>query len=815
VTITAGTRLGRYDIRAKIGEGGMGEVYLAVDTKLDRKVAIKILPAEVAADRGRMNRFVQEAKAASALNHPNVLTIYEVDDTESGHFIVTELIEGETLRARLRRAPMKVEEVLKVATQIASALVATHTRGIIHRDIKPDNVMLKRDGLAKVLDFGLAKLSEPKIPASDPEAPTHALLKTEPGTVMGTSAYMSPEQARGAEVDARTDLWSLGVVLYEMIAGCHPFQGETPTEVIAQVLERQPPPLAQYVPNVRSELQRIVNKALVKDPEHRYQTARDLLLDLKALKEELELEARLERSAPRARQPTDSRRPALLMLAGFAVVVALGAAVVIYFLYLRRAAVTPKAEIQSLAVLPLDNLSGDSSQDYFADGMTETLIANLGKIESLRVISRTSVMQYKGARRPLPEIARELHVDAVIEGSVERAGGRVRITAQLIEAATDRHLWAESYDGDLRDVLALQSQVAAAIAQAIKGKLAPQSAPLAANRQVDPQAYEAYLKGLVLSNHPNKPDNDVAIDALERAVKIDPNFAQGYAALARAYTVKFSYLAPGDQQIEAKALAAVEKALALDPDSAEAHLARGFLFWTPSYHYPHERVVQEYRRALTLNPNLDEAHHQLGLVYIHVGLFDRAMQEIQTAVGINPSNELAQFRVGVDLLYEGKYEEALAIFRKYPEIEASPLSGYQIAWALFSEGKKDEARSTIAAELKRDPEDQGGNFHSVAAMLAAADGDQKRAEDMIRGSQEKGRGFIHFHHSAYNIASAYALMKKPAEALKWLQLAADDGLPCYPLFERDPNLDNLRQVPQFIEFMAKQKAQWEYYKAGL
>jgi len=814
MNVTAGTRLGRYEIRSKIGEGGMGEVYQALDSKLDRKVALKILPAKVAADRGRMNRFVQEARAASALNHPNILTVFEIDETDSGHFIVTELIEGETLRARMRRGPMKVEEILDVATQIASALVATHAAGIIHRDIKPENVMLKSDGLVKILDFGLAKLAEPQPIFSDPEAPTHALLKTEPGVIMGTSAYMSPEQARGLEVDARTDLWSLGVMLYEMIGSRPPFKGQTPAEVIAQVLERQPAPLAQYVPNVRSELQRIVNKALVKDREHRYQTAKDMLLDLKALKEELKLEAKLESSAIPPPNVATRRPPALPMVAVGVLIAVIGVALLYFFFY--RRAVAPTSEIKSLAVLPLDNLSGDPSQDYFADGMTETLIANLGKIESLRVISRTSVMQYKGARRPLPEIARELHVDAVIEGSVERAGGRVRITAQLIEAATDRHLWAESYDGDMRDVLSLQSQVASAIAQAIKGKLAPQAKdPLSANRQIDPQAYEPYLKGLVLSNHPIKPDNDMAIDLLERTVKIDPNFAPGYAALARAYTVKFSYLAPSDRQIEDQALAAVEKALSLAPDLPEAHLARGFLFWTPSYHYPHEQVIREYQRALALNPNLDEAHHQLGLVYIHVGLFERAMQEIQKAIAINPSNELAQFRVGVVLLYEGKYEDALAIFRKYPAIEASPLSGYQISWALFSEGKREEARATIEAELKKDSDDQGGNFHSVAAMLAAADGDQKLAEEMLRIAQEKGRGFIHFHHSAYNIACAYALMKKPEDALKWLQLAADDGLPCYPLFERDPNLDNLRQDPQFVAFMAKEKAQWEYYKAGL
>jgi TolB-like protein/DNA-binding winged helix-turn-helix (wHTH) protein/tetratricopeptide (TPR) repeat protein len=471
------------------------------------------------------------------------------------------------------------------------------------------------------------------------------------------------------------------------------------------------------------------------------------------------------------------------------------------------------ARIQSLAVLPLENLSGDASQDYFAEGMTESLITDLARIGALRVISRPSVMQYQGVRKSLPEIGRELNVDAVLVGSVVRSGERVRINVQLIHAATDRSLWAESYDRDLRDVLALQKEVTQDIVGEIRIKLTPQEqVQFGSVRPVNPEAYDAYFRGKFYLNRQTKEDNAAAINALEHAVTVDPTFAAAHAELAQAYVWKLFLFAPKEQQWAEKAFVATEKALALDQNLAVAHLARGRILWTPANHFPHEKAIQEYRRALALNPSLDEARNQLALVYCHVGALDEALQESQKAVTINPTNNLAQFRIGQTLNLQGKYEQALAVLRTIPPEANRELVGHQTVWALINLGRKAEAQAAVEQFLKEYPQDNGGLFTGLQAMLAAAAGDEHRALENIREATEKGKGFGHFHHTAYYIACAYALMKKPEQAIKWLEFTADEGLPCYPLFERDPNLDNLRQDSRFVSFLAQQKQQWESFR---
>ena len=472
--------------------------------------------------------------------------------------------------------------------------------------------------------------------------------------------------------------------------------------------------------------------------------------------------------------------------------------------------------IQSLAVLPLENLSGNGSQDYFADGMTESLITELAKIGALRVMSRPSVMQYKGARKPLPEIARELNVDALLTGSVVRSGERVRISVHLVHAATDRTLWADSYERDLRDVLALQREVTRDIVGEIRIKLTPQEQlQFGSVLPVNPEAYDHYLRGRFYLNRQTNDDNEAAITSLERAVSTDRTFAAAYAELAQAYSWKLFLFTPGEKQWAEKAFVAAEKAIALDPDLAVAHLARGRILWTPANRFPHEKAIQEYRRAVELNPSLDEARNQLALVYCHIGAFDEALQESQKAVATNPINNLAQFRTGQTLNLQGKYEQALTVLRAIPK-EANPeLVGHQIVWALINLGRKEEASAAVEQFLREYPKDNGGLFTGLQAVLAASAGQERRAQDEIRLAIERGKGFGHFHHTAYFIACAYAFMKKPEPAIKWLEAAAEDGFPCYPLFERDPNLDNLRQDTRFVSFLAKQRQQWEYYKTIL
>jgi TolB-like protein/DNA-binding winged helix-turn-helix (wHTH) protein/Tfp pilus assembly protein PilF len=499
---------------------------------------------------------------------------------------------------------------------------------------------------------------------------------------------------------------------------------------------------------------------------------------------------------------------------GGLVTVALG--IGLFVLFQTRRADVNRPEIKSLAVLPLQNLSGDPMQEYFADGMTEALIAGLAKVRVLRVTPRTWVSQYKETRKALPDIARELNVNAVVEGSVQRFGRQVKITTRLIRMPSNRQLWTETYQRDLGDVLALQNEIVQAVLHEVEIKLTPlEQGRLAKAHPVKPQAYDDYLRGRFYANRQNKADNETAIVMLERSVAADPSFASAHAELAQVYVWRFFLFTPGEKHWEERAFVAVEKALSLDPDLAEAYLARGRLLWTPANHFPHEKAIQEYHRALTLNPNLDEAQNQLALVYNHIGAFDQALQELQKAVAINPSNALAQFRIGQTFLFQGKYEQALTALRQMGRAVHPALVGHHTAMALLRLGKRDEAVALVVELLRGYPKDEGGVFSSVQALLSASAGEKIKAELEIRKSIEKGRGFGHFHHTGYNIACAYALMKEVEPAIQWLRTTADGGFPCYPLFQKDPYLDHVRQDPRFMALMATLKEQWEHYRTIL
>ena len=470
--------------------------------------------------------------------------------------------------------------------------------------------------------------------------------------------------------------------------------------------------------------------------------------------------------------------------------------------------------VQSLAVLPLANISDDAAQDYFADGMTDALITSISKIQALRVISRPVVMNYKRAGKSPTEIGRELKVDAVITGSIVRNGDQVRLSLQLIHVPTGRNLLTEDYDRELRYALALQADVRRDVGDKLGLKIPPQPQQTILP-SVNTQAYEQYLRGQFYLYRQTRENNEAAIAALEKAVAADPNFAAAHAELAQAYVWKLFLFAPDEKQLEEKAFIEVEKALALDPDSAVAYLARGRLLWTPANHFPHDRAIKEYRHALALNPALDEAHNQLAVIYAHIGAFPEALQESQLALSANPKNDLAQLRIAQTFNYQGKYEDALTVLRAIPENANPSLVGHQTAWALFNLGKKEQAAAKLKQLLKDYPEDTGGVFSSIQAALAASDGQDRVAENLIKSAIEKGKGFGHFHHTAHYIACAYALMNKPSQAVKWLEAAADDGFPCYPLFEVDTNLNNIRQDAGFVAFLSRSKQKWEYYKSVL
>jgi len=514
--------------------------------------------------------------------------------------------------------------------------------------------------------------------------------------------------------------------------------------------------------------------------------------------------------------PPESRKRRVVALGlGAVLLVAAIVSLTLNFGGLRNRLLGPATSprISSLAVLPLQNLTGDASQEYFADGMSDELITTLGKIASLRVISRTSVMQYKKSNKSLPQIARELNVDGVIEGSVARAGTRVRITAQLIHASDDRRLWGESYERDLRDVLRLQSEVAEDIASEIRAVVTPfEQSRLASQRPVNPEAYALYLQGRALWGRDTEPDNRAAIAALEGAVAIDPNFASAYAALGRAYVDRLFGWESNDQ-LGKKAEAAVERALSLDPNLAEAHISRAALLFTTAHGWQYEEAIQECRRALALNPNLAEGHLMLGVVFQHVGLLDESLQEFRAAAVISPALADAGLYTGFTLIYSGRFQDSLPFIRGF---WVSPFSRSILAYSLWQSGRKEEARDVIRELVKADPQEKFVYLAGFDAFLLAESGDGREAErriPRILKQAESMKRYGHFHHVANIVADIYAQLNKPEEAVAWLETTAATGFPCYPFFEHDPALDPIRQDPRFVAFMQRLKPQWEHLKS--
>src|SRR5437773_8085982 len=629
-----GKVIGHYRIESLIGVGGMGEVYLARDERVGRKAALKLLPGNLTTDETQLSRFKNEARSASALNHPNILTVYEIGAEGTRQFIATEFIEGITLRASIARGRMDPHPALEIAVQVASALAAAHEAGVVHRDIKPENIMLRPDGYVKVLDFGIAKLTEQRLASDSDMRKTTAALQTRPGLVLGTARYMSPEQARGQKVDARTDIWSLGVVLYEMVEGSPPFHGETPSDCIASILTTEPPPLSGVLPDVPLKLESILEKALRKNSDERYQTIKEMLADLRILKGELEAESSLPRAKSRAQSIVSKikrhKRGVLLTLAAALLV----AAVVAYAFFFVAPAPLPNEK--SIAVLPFENLSEEKSNAYFADGIQDEILTRLSKIADLKVISRTSTQRYKNTSQKPSEIANQLGVANLLEGSVQKTNDQVRVNVQLITAANDTHLWAETYDRKLTDIFVVESDIATTIAKTLQARLTgAEKTAIAKRPTANPEAYELYLKGRFFWNKRTAADLRKAIDYFNQALDKDPNYALAYAGLTDAYLVLSQYGAASPADSFPQAIAAAKKAIELDDTLAEAHtsLACSLAY----YDFDLEQSLKEFQRAIELNPNYATAHHWLSNgVLSALGQFERAIAEGKRAVELDP-----------------------------------------------------------------------------------------------------------------------------------------------------------------------------------
>ena len=796
-----GQIISHYRILHKLGAGGMGVVYEAEDLNLGRHVALKFLAQGLAKNSDALERFKQEARAASSLNHPNICTIHEIGEVEGDYFLAMELLDGKSLDKHIVQSRFELQEFLDLAIQVADALDAAHSKGIIHRDIKPANIFVISRNQIKILDFGLAKFAaERKLMAEDPgvaATPTATYL-TSPGTVVGTVAYMSPEQARGKELDARTDLFSFGAVLYEMATGRDPFKGNTSAVIFEAILNREPASPLQFNPALPGKVEEIICTAMEKERDLRYQSAAEMRAELMRLKRKTE--------SGRAAPTTGSAVTASLgrtlqpgLIAGFGVVLL---AAILLGLNVggsrdRLVGRGRPAKIRSIAVLPLENLSRDPDQEYFADGMTDAVITDLAKIGALRVISRPSVMRYKRTQRSVPEIAKDLNVDAIVEGSIERSGDRVRITAQLIRAATEQHLWAEAYDRDLHDVLRVQEEIARSIAQEIQVQLTPQEqALLTTGRPVDPEAYGLYLKGRFFWNKRTQESTDRAITLFHQAIDKDPGYASAYSGLADCYIlsgISFDVGSLSPAQAFPQAKSAAERAIQLDDTLAEGHNSLAYVRLLYDWDWPGSEA--EFKRVSALNPGYANAHHWYAHLLMASGRREEALAESKRALNLDQLNPAMNVHLGWHYIYSRQYDLALAQLRKGLELDPNhSLGNWYLGWVYEQQGKYADALQAMhkAQDLLK------SNNALVADIghVYAISGDKPAALKVLEQLNESSR---RTYVSPFEVALIYVALGRKNEALQWLEKAYTDRSDLLIYLNVDPRLDSIRSDPQFID----------------
>jgi eukaryotic-like serine/threonine-protein kinase len=790
-----GKLIGHYCIESLIGVGGMGEVYLARDERLGRKAALKLLPDSLTTDTAQLSRFENEARTASALNHPNILTVYEIGAEGNVQFIATEFIEGATLRAALASGRMTAHRALEIAVQVASALAAAHEAGIVHRDIKPENIMLRPDGFVKVLDFGIAKLTEQRLGSDDHTVETTAPLQTRPGLVLGTAHYMSPEQARGQKVDARSDIWSLGVVLYEMVAGSPPFRGETPSDCIAAILTAEPAPLSSISPDVPNKLESILQKALRKNADERYQTIKEMLVELRIFKAKHEAESSLPQIKARAEviiNKTKHRKRGVLITLAVAFLAAITVAYFFFFV-----APAPSLNEKSIAVLPFENLSEDKSNAYFAEGIQDEILTRLSKIADLKVISRTSTEKYKSKPDNLREIAKQLGVSNILEGSVQKAADQVRVSVQLINATTDGHLWAEIYDRKLTDIFKVESDVAKTIAETLQAKLTgSEEHAISVKPTADAAAYQLYLKGRFFWGRRSGDNIPKAIEYFEEAIRQDPNYALAYAGLAEAWITLPGHASARLQDVKPKAKEAALKSLQIDDTLAGAHTALAqVLFFDLDF----TGAIKEFQRAIDLDPNYATAHHWYANgPLLALGRFDEAIAEGARAVELDPLSPIINVNQANNYIIAGRYDEAIHQIRK--ALELDPEFGYahsNLGLALEFKGDLPGSIAEFrrAHQLNGDPLSLAyfGNLYGKTGNVTEAANILTELEQLTKTK----------YVSAYAFALVQTGSGNRAEALRWLEKCYADRSQEIAYVRVDRLLDPLRDDPGFQNLVGR------------
>lgn len=823
MTLAAGTKLGRYEIRAQIGAGGMGDVYRAQDRELDRTVAVKILPDDVAADQQRLQRFIQEARAVSALNHPHILTIHEVGTSGTIRFIATEFVDGETLRHRIDSG-IKLLDILDIAIQVSGALAAAHEAGIIHRDIKPDNIMVRRDGYIKLLDFGLAKLVVSASSAGDAEAETMAMINTSAGAIIGTTRYMSPEQAKGIAVDARTDLWSLGAILYEMVTRHPPFVGETPTETISLILQRDPPALETYISDVPVELERIIAKALTKNRDERYQTARELLADLRTLKRKLEVSAEISGTAPpelHANVSTDRvqvgpltgtgkvkvtgssvtpapssaeyivtgikqhRRAAIISL-----IVLVGLVIGLAFYFRPRSS---GVAIQSIAVLPFENQNQDPETEYLSDGVTETIINSLAQLPNVKVIARSSVFRYKGKQTDPLKAGQELGVQVVLTGRLLQRGDNLTISTELLDVSENKQLWGEQYNEKMSDILSLQRTIASQISNHLRLKLSGTDQNLVNKHYTDSaEAYQLYLKGRFLWNKRTNESLAKSVEYFDQAIVKDPQYALAYAGLADSWFSRGWYRHVEPRDAYERARAAANRALEIDNRLAEAHAILAAVKTT--YDWDWQGAEREFRLAIQLNPNYATAHHRYSLFLPTLGRFDEAIAEARKAQQLDPLSLPINENVGDILYLARRYDEAIAQLRKTLELDPN----YGVAHSTLS--KVYEAQKKYDDSLNERLAGSPPELLAELKQIYATEGINGVWKNRLKALLERSKtNYV----SPADVALFYTRLNDRDNAFAWLEKAMAERSINFNYLVADPRFDNLRGDPRLAELLKR------------
>jgi serine/threonine protein kinase/tetratricopeptide (TPR) repeat protein len=828
--------IAHYRILRRLGKGGMGEVLLGEDTKQHgRKVALKVLTPELTRSESRLRRFKQEARAVLALNHPNILTIFEIGEAADNYYIATEYIEGETLRHCLWRGPLTLDEMLGVGIQVAMALEAAHAEGIVHRDIKPENIMLRqdkfvRDRFVKVLDFGLAKLTDRETPGSDPEAVTIPITETNPGTIMGTTGYMSPEQAQGDTIDARSDIFSLGVVLYEMVAGQPPFKGKTDSHTRVSIIDHEPVPLLQYVSNVPRQLDRIVSKALAKDKLKRYQTITDLKLDLEQLRDEVhtsdsaetfrqsgrstqadtfsmptvartQVETVTEQSTVSSHSTSDFKPPekrsrwvAYGVLGLLAILVVVG---VVFF-------ASSSPPINSVAILPFVNDSRDPNAEYLSDGLTESIINSLSQLPNLKVMSRNAAFRFKGSNLDPVEAGRNLNVGAVLTGRLVKLDDRLIIKTELIKVADGSQLWGAEYNSALADIFSVQDEVSRKISQSLRLRLSGEDEEKLAKRYTkDAEAYQLYLKGRYFWNRRKEEGFRSGIEYFKQAEEKDPTFALAFSGLADSYALlcDIGVVRPVDEMPKAKA--AAQKAVDADPTLAEAYTSRAFV--KLAYDWDWLGAQTDFQQALKLNPKYPTAHQWYASYLMQMGKFSLAKTEIEEAQKLDPLSPIINANVGLYSYYEHNYDDAIAKYKT--TLHSDPdfwVARHYLGLAYVQKGMHNEAIAELRKLIKA-PE-TGPVPDQVIASESEASASLGFAYGMA-GKHQEARAILNQlealskrrYVSGLYFAIIYAGLKDNDKAIEYLNKAFDARHPGLVLIRIEPMFDGVRGDERFKE----------------